>query len=586
MLNLTCWIEEIKDEDCKRETFDTRVGLLECEEAEVALFSENSMWELEQEEQQPYQKWRYHSITTTKQNEIDRTHLVGLAELATPRWNTNNSNSNNQQEQEQTDDDQPNNQQPLRVNEQQQDENNHNSGRATTTRKLSVMNQSTHSKSSSLRSFDCSQKAAPRSDPKRVFSDKHNRSTPRLTQQSPHTNLIHHHSSPSTIAHSILRSASSERSHRRSTTQARRTVLTTGYPSLLRDTPTSTGPRRRPSRSNSRPSSPSPVSLRDRKERSRIEDQSTTPLKKTRTRSIASSKDSPLPTTEESYNISPSIHRSSFKPQPITTTQSHSHHSNKSLDRPSSASSSPRQALHSTTTGSSANNRHPKHSNHHHHHAESDGIVCSPKIGISSPNLPAIQTTANVAHHPQLVTLQPVPPPQSNPGRAPLLHPPSSSFPSHHLAHYHQSHTNLPIRTSPTKSRGSIGSEASSVVSNSALGNEAGRQLLERSSSSNLITDPGGPNLSNIPPVPPLPKDYKTFKAQPQSQSSRRPSHSSIQTTDQTAKINSPQAEPTHTTFSPEAHEPFSPCSATIDHSQQSPVLAAAHQPPQDSYTH
>ncbi|POW09715.1 hypothetical protein PSHT_09008 [Puccinia striiformis] len=488
-------------------------------------------------------------------NEIDRTHLVGLAELATPRWNTNNSNSNNQQEQEQ---DRlmmisPTTKQPLRVNEQQQDENNHNSSRATTTRKLSVM--------------------------KSIDSFKEFKSS-----ISPHTNLIHHHSSPSTIAHSILRSASSGLVHKEleemdiqqlaaqndHTAEALRKLDGLSSPRAtrhsLRDTPTSTGPRRRPSRSNSRPSSPSPVSLRDRKERSRIEDQSTTPLKKTRTRSIASSKDSPLPTTEESYNISPSIHRSSFKPQPITTTQSHSHHSNKSLDRPSSASSSPRQALHSTTTGSSANNRHPKHSNHHHHHAESDGIVCSPKIGIASSNLPAIQTnckrgSSSSTSHTTAGTATTIESRESTLATSAS----SSSFPSHHLAHYHQSHTNLPIRTSPTKSRGSIGSEASSVVSNSALGNEAGRQLLERSSSSNLITDPGGPNLSNIPPVPPLPKDYETFKAQPQSQSSRRPSHSSIQTTDQTAKINSPQAEPTHTTFSPEAHEPFSPCSATID---------------------
>ncbi|KAH9464040.1 hypothetical protein Pst134EB_003579 [Puccinia striiformis f. sp. tritici] len=524
-------------------------------------------------------------------NEIDRTHLVGLAELATPRWNTNNSNSNNQQEQEQ---DRlmmisPTTKQPLRVNEQQQDENNHNSSRATTTRKLSVMKSIDSFKEfkSSINIFKGSTAAKKQHHdriPSESSSDKHNRSTQRLTQQSPHTNLIHHHSSPSTIAHSILRSASSGLVHKEleemdiqqlaaqndHTAEALRKLDGLSSPRAtrhsLRDTPTSTGPRRRPSRSNSRPSSPSPVSLRDRKERSRIEDQSTTPLKKTRTRSIASSKDSPLPTTEESYNISPSIHRSSFKPQPITTTQSHSHHSNKSLDRPSSASSSPRQALHSTTTGSSANNRHPKHSNHHHHHAESDGIVCSPKIGIASPNLPAIQTnckrgSSSSTSHTTAGTATTIESRESTLATSAS----SSSFPSHHLAHYHQSHTNLPIRTSPTKSRGSIGSEASSVVSNSALGNEAGRQLLERSSSSNLITDPGGPNLSNIPPVPPLPKDYETFKAQPQSQSSRRPSHSSIQTTDQTAKINSPQAEPTHTTFSPEAHEPFSPCSATID---------------------
>ncbi|POW07477.1 hypothetical protein PSTT_08238 [Puccinia striiformis] len=589
--NLSCWIEEIKDEACKRETFDTRVGLLECEEAEVALFFENSMWELswvclfeikKKREKHTFGRVRARRTTTISEmediipspppnkNEIDRTHLVGLAELATPRWNTNNSNSNNQQEQEQ---DRlmmisPTTKQPLRVNEQQQDENNHNSSRATTTRKLSVMKSIDSFKEfkSSINIFKGSTAAKKQHHdriPSESSSDKHNRSTQRLTQQSPHTNLIHHHSSPSTIAHSILRSASSGLVHKEleemdiqqlaaqndHTAEALRKLDGLSSPRAtrhsLRDTPTSTGPRRRPSRSNSRPSSPSPVSLRDRKERSRIEDQSTTPLKKTRTRSIASSKDSPLPTTEESYNISPSIHRSSFKPQPITTTQSHSHHSNKSLDRPSSASSSPRQALHSTTTGSSANNRHPKHSNHHHHHAESDGIVCSPKIGIASPNLPAIQTnckrgSSSSTSHTTAGTATTIESRESTLATSAS----SSSFPSHHLAHYHQSHTNLPIRTSPTKSRGSIGSEASSVVSNSALGNEAGRQLLERSSSSNLITDPGGPNLSNIPPVPPLPKDYETFKAQPQSQSSR---------------------QPTHTTFSPEAHEPFSPCSATID---------------------
>ncbi|WAQ86243.1 hypothetical protein PtA15_6A875 [Puccinia triticina] len=428
---------------------------------------------------------------------------------------------------------------------------------------------------------------------------RHNPTSPNKPTHHPLSSFSHHHSSPSTIAHSILRTASSglvskdleemdiqqvaaQNDH---TAEALRKLDGLSSPRATRQSfkdqpnsrPTSTGPRRRSltNRSNSRPSSPSAASVKDRstKERSASKpSEETTTAKKTRTRSLASNKDSPLTTsTDDSYNLllhsdhplSPSIQRTAFKPTPQTTKST--------IDGPSSASSSPRQLFH--PIGSGAGGRAPPTKSTH---PEFDLIPSSPKIGICSS---AIQTNSKRASSSSTSYTTGATTTTAESRESTLATSVSSpSFPPHHHHHHHQqqqqqhhhrhsqSHTTAPSRSSPTKSRSSVGSEASSVFSNTAPGTEAGRHL-ERSSSSNEA----GENLSSIPPVPPLPKDYETFKAQPQS---RRPSHSSIQLppnnakTHQTDSLQLPirSAHPeSAASSSHDQHEPFSPSTATID---------------------
>ncbi|KAA1100962.1 hypothetical protein PGT21_002734 [Puccinia graminis f. sp. tritici] len=441
------------------------------------------------------------------------------------------------------------------------------------------------------------------------------------TQSNPLSSFSHH-SSPSTIAHSILRSASSGlvstdledmdiqqvAAQNDDTAEALRKLDGLSSPRATRHSlkdpnlsnphhnrPTSTGPRRRSitSRSNSRPSSPSAASVKDRsapKDRSKLtqDPPSTTSLKKTRTRSIASSKDSPVTFTDDSYvlqsdhPISPSIQRSTFQSSNTATTTTaattHSpshlahhqsltsaHHPTKTVDGLSSASSSPRQVFHSIAP----KGPHTKPTTQ----AELDGNSSSPKIALSSASSPAIQSNWKRGSSSSTSYTTGATTTTAESRESTLATSVSSpSFPPHHhqQQHHHrhsQSNTTVPSRSSPTKSRSSVGSEASSVYSNNCPGADTGRHL-ERSNSSNLTTDTGE-KISSIPPVPPLPKDYETFKAQPQS---RRPSHSSIQLTNNT-RTNNPQTDSLHLPHkllppegaSHDQREPFSPSVATID---------------------
>lgn len=426
---------------------------------------------------------------------------------------------------------------------------------------------------------------------------------------------VHSHHSPSTIAQSILRTASSSLSSKDLeafdmeqvaaqndyTAEALRKLdglsNMSGSPRVTRGShhssssihshsrPTSTGPRRR---SHSRPNTPSGANVKDRsglKDRSKPDDLTSTSPKKTQTRSITSTvrdfrlNPSPHHTddalTHPDGPTSPSIQvaspRSSSKP--VTSSSLPTHHlqhvlvspaaTSSSLPAPRSSpiSTSPRQVFHplgSCTRRAS----HTKSLTL----TELDSTIPSPKTTAGASNLVFTQTVRKRGSSSSTsctggttVTIE------SRESTLPTSVPASSSsFPSYQ----HPPRTVLLSRSSPTKGRSSVSSDSSSTLSHTGLVAEPGRHL-ERSNSHPIDTAEHG----IIPPVPPLPKDYETFKAHqpgvyPQS---RHPSHSSAQIihlkpighpTDPTSASNTaPVSEQ-----SSQEHEPLSP-----------PVLVGPH---------
>lgn len=392
----------------------------------------------------------------------------------------------------------------------------------------------------------------------------------------------HHHHSPSTIAQSILKSASSGLVNRElevmdmeqvaakddGTAEALRKLdgLSTISisPRVSRQTlkdnqtvnsasgsrpPSCTSQSKRRS-ANSRPSTP-PSAGRDKertsyhhhcKDKHKSVDQALTSPKKTRSRSLISTKetsssvsesrqedgmlDQPPPAPSGQY----ASMRASFKPPPQGTLNPHVGSINSApssavsfpvnvgtmVEGPVSAASSPRAVFtsgHSNVRRSSQ----AKQTNSHDQSGTTDQtstLALDWKRGSSSSTSYTGGTTSTNT---------------TAESRDSTLATSVSASSSTHFVHQHThapNHHPTAARSPSTKRRSSVGSEASSVLSGGA--GEGGKNGDSSSiGAPNGLAD-GGEKVF-IPPVPPLPKDYETFKSNTYSLPPRFPSQSFVQ---------------------------------------------------------